>query len=184
MSQKEILQKVAEGYLSTLVNDNADALIDLVGKNAIVEDPRFPDNKDEADLRKFVAEFQDRVRPMSPRVEYLRASVAQERVLCEDILHVGFNGEKWELPVGTVVANDRETGATRVHVYYTNWPFNKKHSFRRALFTEQQPNRAEFSGEQGHQNRTGPDRRDRPHPSLRQHRRESAAFRDHTTATQ
>jgi hypothetical protein len=146
MSQKEILQKVAEGYLSTLVNDNADALIDLVGKNAIVEDPRFPDNKGEADLRKFVAEFQDWVRPISPRVEYLRTTVAQERVLCEDILHVGFNGEKWELPVGTVVADDRETGATKVHVYYTNWPFNKKHSFRRALFSEQQPNRAEFSG--------------------------------------
>lgn len=146
MATKEQLRTIAESYLSTVVNEDADALVALLGNNAIVEDPRFPDNSGQADLRKFIVNFQHFVKPMSPRVEFLRTTVAEERVLCEDILHVDHNGKKWELPVGTVVAGDRETGANRIHVYYTNWPFHKKHSFRAALFKEPQPNRAVFKG--------------------------------------
>lgn len=146
MATKEQLQKIAESYLSTVVNQDAGAVIALLGKDAIVEDPRFPGNTGESDLRTFVSNFQEFFKPMSPRVEFLRTTVAQERVLCESILHVDHKGENWELPVGTVVANDRETGATRVHVYYTSWPFHKKHSFRPALYKKPQPNRAEFKG--------------------------------------
>lgn len=146
MATKDQLQKIAESYLSTVVNQDANALIALLGKDAIVEDPRLPGIKGEDSLRKFVTNFQDFFTPKSPRVEFLRTTVAQERVLCESILHVNHNGEKWELPVGVVVANDRGTGAVRVHVYYTSWPFHKHHSFRPALFKEQQSNRAEFKG--------------------------------------
>ena len=146
MATKEQLQKIAESYLLTVVNNNGDALVSLVGKDAIVEDPRFPGNKGENSLRKFVESFQGFFRPKAPRVEFMRTTVAQERVLCESVLHVSHDGEKWELPVGVVVANDRKTGAVRVHVYYTSWPFHKHHSFRPALFKEQQPNRAEFKG--------------------------------------
>jgi hypothetical protein len=146
MATSEQLQNIAESYLQTLVHQDADAVISLLGRGAIVEDPRLPGNKGEDSLRGFVAGFKAFFEPQSPRVEFLRTTVSPERILCESILHVNHGGETWELPVGVVVGNDRETGATRVHVYYTNWPFLKRHSLRAALYREPQPNNAEFSG--------------------------------------
>lgn len=83
---------------------------------------------------------------MSPRVEHLRTTATDHRVISEDILHIDNHGERWELPVAVVVAKDAESGAFRVHVYYTSWPFNKKHSVRRNLYTESQPGNAPFEG--------------------------------------
>ena len=149
MATTEQLQKIAESYLVTVVNEDANTLVALLGKNAIVEDPRYPGNKGESDLRSLVAKFQEFFNPMSPRPEFVRTTVAQEqgRVLCESMLHVDNKGEKWALPVGVVASNDPEGGAARVHVYYTSWPFNKHHSIRSALYTHPQPKNAEFKGQ-------------------------------------
>lgn len=142
---KERLTTVAENYLSIVINEDANALLNLVGQDGIVEDPRFPGNRGESDLRDFIIKFQGFFSPMSPQVEHVRTTATDQRVISEDMLHINNNGENWELPVATVVANDPESGI-RVHVYYTNWPFNKKHTARRNLFNEPQPNQAEFEG--------------------------------------
>lgn len=143
---RERLTHVAESYLFTLVEGNADTMVDLVGKDGVVEDPRFPGNKGEAQIRNFVAGFQDFVASMSPRVEHLRTTATDHRVISEEILHLNNGGEQWELPVAVVVAKDAETDTLKVHVYYTSWPFNKKHSVRRNLYTEPQPGNAPFEG--------------------------------------
>ena len=145
MSQTE-LTRVAESYLSAVVKGRADKLVELAGTNGFIDDPRFPGNEGETQIRAFVAQFQGFIANMSPTTEHLRTTVTARRVICEDFLHIDNASEKWELPVATVAAPDPATNAIRIHVYYTNWPFNKKHSARRNLYTEQQPDRAEFEG--------------------------------------
>ena len=142
----DILVNIAESYLATVVNGDSKKLIELLGEDGLVEDPRFPGIKGAEAIQQFVSDFGEFVNPMSPRVEHLRTSATEKRVLCEDILHLQFQGESLELPVATVVANDETGGFTRVHVYYTNWPFNKKHSKRRNLYKERLKDQAEFEG--------------------------------------
>ena len=146
MANIEELQKIAESYLSTVLGKDADSLTALLGSDAIVEDPRCPGARGDEGVRRLVADFQGFFQPMFPRVERLRTTVAPGRVLCEETLHLSHEGQKWELPVGVVTSNDRTSGAVRVHVYYTSWPFRKRHSVRPALFSDQEPNRAEFKG--------------------------------------
>ena len=55
---KEQLTGIAEGYLSTLVQADVEAMIRLIGANSIIEDPRFPGNKGETQITKFVTDFQ------------------------------------------------------------------------------------------------------------------------------
>lgn len=143
---KEELTGIAEGYLATLVQADAAAMIRLIGAHSVVEDPRFSGNKGEAQIREFVTNFQSWIAGMSPEAEHLRTTATEHRVMSEDILHVKFSGETWELPVGTVVSRDAGSAGHRVHVYYTNWPFNKKHSVRKNLFSAPLTERAEFEG--------------------------------------
>ncbi len=145
MSKAE-LTGIAEGYLTTLVQADAVAMIRLVGARGVIEDPRFPGNKGEAQIRKFVTDFQSWIAGMSPEPEHLRTTATAHRVLSEDVLHVRFSGETWELPVATVVSKDVGSGGNRVHVYYTNWPFNKQHSARKNLFRAPLTGQAEFGG--------------------------------------
>lgn len=145
MTQTDLVS-IAEAYLNTAVEGDADALIRLLGENALVEDPRFPGNQGETALRDFVSKFQGFISPMSPRTEHVRTTATEKRVLSEDILHLDHDGESWELPVGTVLSRDEKNDFVRVHVYYTNWPFNKKHSQRRNLFNAPLPDQAEFEG--------------------------------------
>jgi hypothetical protein len=145
MSKQE-LTRIAEEYLTTLVHEDIQSMLNLVGTDGIVEDPRFPGNVGEAQISEFVTNFQDWISDMSPSPEHLRTTATEHRVMSEDILHIRFTGEVWEIPVATIVCKDANTGATRVHVYYTNWPFNKKHSVRKNLFSAPLPDQAEFEG--------------------------------------
>ena len=143
---KEQLTGVAESYLSTLVQADAETMIRLIGANSIIEDPRFPGNKGESQIREFVTNFQGWIANMSPKTEHLRTTATEHRVMSEDILHVKFSGETWELPVATIVSKDLDRGANRVNIYYTNWPFNKKHSARKNLYNAPLADQAEFEG--------------------------------------
>ena len=145
MSQAELIG-IAEGYLATLVRADAAAMVRLIGAQGVIEDPRFPGNEGEAQIREFVTNFQGWIADKSPETEHLRTSATEHRVMSEDILHVRFSGEAWELPVATVVSKDADSGGNRVHVYYTNWPFNKKHSARKNLFRAPLAQQAEFEG--------------------------------------
>ena len=140
MTTSNNLVSIAENYLSTVVNNDAKELIALVGAGGAVEDPRFGRIAGEGSLKEFVFTFQDWLKDFSPRVQHLRTTKTEKRVCSEDILHVDFGNEKWELAVGTVVCNHRDSGAAEVHVYYTNWPFNNhSHSHRPALFDKPEP---------------------------------------------
>ena len=143
---KEQLTGIAEGYLSTLVQADVEAMIRLIGANSIIEDPRFPGNKGETQITKFVTDFQSWTADMSPKTEHLRTTATDHRVMSEDILHIKFSGETWELPVATIVSKDADSGVNCVHIYYTNWPFNKKHSVRKNLFSVPLPDQDEFGG--------------------------------------
>ena len=145
MSKNE-LTDIAENYLSTAVHSDADSLIKLVGQDGIIEDPRFPGNRGESQVRGFVTQFQDWLVDLTPSTEHLRTTVTEHRVMSEDILHINLKAEKWELPVATIVSKDSETDVNRVHVYYTNWPFNKKHSARKNLFRAPLADQSEFEG--------------------------------------
>ena len=60
-------------------------------------------------------------------------------------MHIRKDDEYLQLPVGTVVSNSGDSDGIAVHVYYTQWPFNKGHTKRHALFTEPQTD-AEHTG--------------------------------------
>jgi hypothetical protein len=142
---EQTIGNTAEEYLPTLLSGDIDAMQNLVGTDGIIEDPRFPSNVGEEQISTFVSQFSEWIAAMSPSVEHLRSAVTPHRALSEDILHIQFNGEIWELPVATVVSKDI-SGSTRVHVYYTNWPFSKNHSARKNLFRKPLPEQAEFEG--------------------------------------
>ena len=71
---KEELTGIAEGYLATLVQSDATAMIRLIGAHSVIEDPRFPGNKGESQIRKFVTNFQSWIAGMSPEIEHLRTA--------------------------------------------------------------------------------------------------------------
>ena len=146
MSDITTCEQVAEGYLSALVDGDDAQLLKLVGREVTIEDPRFPGLSGEDGVSDLVSGFQNFFTPLGPRVEHLRTTVAERRVLCEDFLHIDHDGQHWGLPVGTVVAPDPTTGGVRIHVYYTNWPFGRKHSFRASLFDAPEEGGVEFTG--------------------------------------
>jgi len=117
---RQELTKIAEEYLSTLVNADTQAMLNLLGTDSIIEDPRFPGNAGQEQISEFVTSFQNWVADMSPKTEHLRTTATEQRVLSEDNLRIQFSGEVWELPVATTVCKDVDSGANRVHVYYTN----------------------------------------------------------------
>lgn len=139
MTTDNHLTTIAENYLATAVNKSAGDLAALVGREGLVADPRFGIISGEPSLKEFSHTFQNWLKNYSPRVQHLRTTATEKRVCSEDILFVDLGHEKWELAVGTVVANQESGKGVRVHVYYTNWPFKHAHSLRPALFDKPEP---------------------------------------------
>ena len=74
MTTSNNLLSIAENYLTTVVNNDANELIALVGAEGAVEDPRFGRIAGESSLREFVVTFQDWLKDFSPRVQHLRTT--------------------------------------------------------------------------------------------------------------
>ena len=140
MTTNNYLVNIAENYLETAVYKSADDLVALVGSEGLVADPRFGICSGEPKLKEFTASFQGWLKAFSPKVQHLRTTATEKRVCSEDILFVDLGHEKWEVAVGTVVCNQESGSGAKVHVYYTNWPFNNhSHSLRPALFDKPEP---------------------------------------------
>jgi ketosteroid isomerase-like protein len=140
MTTNNYLVNIAENYLETAVHKSADDLVALVGSEGLVADPRFGICSGEPKLKEFTTSFQGWLKAFSPKVQHLRTTATEKRVCSEDILSVNLGHEKWELAVGAVVCNQESGSGAKVHVYYTNWPFNNhSHSLRPALFDKPEP---------------------------------------------
>ena len=145
MQQQCELRKIAENYLHTLVHEDNESLLELVGNSAAIEDPRKGRVTGSDAIMQFAHDSKTWLEYRKPRVQHVRTTATPERVCCETMLHMQSQGENISLPVGTVVSKHPETGAAEVHVYYTLWPFNHHHSVRPALFSDPNPE-GEFSG--------------------------------------
>ncbi|MEM1138604.1 MAG: hypothetical protein AAGH45_01885 [Pseudomonadota bacterium] len=146
---KTDLESIAEGYVPALLSGQANTLIELVGDGARIEDARFPGISGADAIGQFVQDFNAWITPMSPRYEHVRTTKASRRVLSECMVHLNDGSSDWSLPVGIVTSRD-EDGSIRVHVYYTNWPFNKGHAVRKALFRDPLPDQDAFDGHVKH----------------------------------
>ena len=128
------LQYVAENYLSTLIGDGAEAFLSLVGDNAVIADPQCGRHEQARSALGLHAGFNEWLKGRELSAQHLRTTASPERVCSEDILHVRGGDETLELPVATVVSSLND--GLRIHVYYTRWPFNKRHSVFPALFPQ------------------------------------------------
>jgi len=129
------LINVAQSYLATLISGTGDDLVRLFGEDGIIADP----HKGHVQVAPAIRAFSGAIKrwlDSELRTQRLRITASEDRVSSEDILQVK-NGKEWiQLPVGTVVCKDADAGANELHVYYTQWPFSKSHTVRRALFPE------------------------------------------------
>lgn len=138
MSNQNNLTNVAESYLRTLVLGTEEELTNLVGENGYIDDPREGSNVGAQEINKFSRKFKDWLGDAELETEMLRITASDSRVCSEDILHIKRPNEYLQLPVATVISSDTASGANVVHVYYTQWPFNKHHSVRPGLYSEPQ----------------------------------------------
>jgi hypothetical protein len=126
-----------ESYLPLLVAGDADGVLALFGNNEpVVDDPRAGRVTGVEGVRRFVAEATAFWAEGSTTVLHLRTTKSEVRTVSEDIL--SYQKEDWhngvlELPVAVVASVDAGQAITALHVYFTNWPFNRRHSIRRAF---------------------------------------------------
>jgi hypothetical protein len=126
-----------ESYLPLLVAGDADGVLALFGNNEpVIEDPRAGRVTGVEGVRRFVAEATAFWAEGSTTVLHLRTTRSEVRTVSEDIL--SYQKEDWhngvlELPVAVVASVDSDQAVTALHVYFTNWPFNGRHSIRRAF---------------------------------------------------
>jgi hypothetical protein len=126
-----------ESYLPLLVAGDADGVVALFGNNEpVIEDPRAGRVTSVEGVRRFVAEATAFWAEGSTTVLHLRTTRSEVRTVSEDIL--SYQKEDWhngvlELPVAVVASVDSDQAVTALHVYFTNWPFNGRHSIRRAF---------------------------------------------------
>ena len=126
-----------ESYLPLLVAGDADGVLALFGKNEpVIEDPRAGRVTGVEGVRRFVAEATAFWAEGSTTVLHLRTTKSEVRTVSEDIL--SYQKEDWhngalELPGAVVASVDADQMITALHVYFTNWPFNRRHTIRPAF---------------------------------------------------
>lgn len=133
MSKPSSINEIAKNYLHTLVHEDDESLLALVGKGAAIEDPRKGRITGDDAILQFAHDTKVWLEYRNPRVQFLRTTTTDKRVGCESMLHMKHQGESLSLPVGAVVTSNPD-GAAEIHVYHTMWPFNRFLSKRPALF--------------------------------------------------
>lgn len=128
------IKKIGENYLQTLVEKSDENLLELVGEDAAIEDPRKGRVEGKEAILQFAHDTKVWLEYRNVRFQHLRTTATDKRVGSEDILHMRHQGEDLSLPVSTVVCLHPETGAPEIHVYHSMWFFNRLLRKRAALF--------------------------------------------------
>jgi hypothetical protein len=133
----ELAAGQAESYLPRLVAGDADGVLAVFGDNEpVIEDPRAGRVAGVDGVRAFVEEAAQFWAAGEATVLHLRTTSSGGRTVSEEI--VSYRMDDWhngilELPVAAVASFGDDQAVTELHVYFTNWPFNRRHSIRRAF---------------------------------------------------